>query len=158
MRSDEKLRRHTAAVPSLAGLTCPQFDRLAGRLPCAEADLRAGRHSQPDPAGRLPMAPLWLRDCSTGEVLSYFFTFFNRHKRNGLAALGFPDPADDLPCGCRTTPDRKKSRSAAEVLAAFPQVRVGLDFEGQRLERSRGRAREPDGRQGGQQQPPPGRP
>jgi hypothetical protein len=121
MWSDENLRRHTAAFPSLADLTCPEFDGLVGRLACAEADLRAGR---------LPMALLWLRVCPTDEVLGYF-SFFNRNKRNGLAALRVPTRRMSSPAAAGPRPTAKSlerreagrgSRMAARVVSRRPAI------------------------------------
>jgi hypothetical protein len=156
MLSYEELRRHPAAFPSLTGLTRAEFDDLLGRFSRAEADLRAGsgrtrRDGRPreraagagrpyshGAAGRLLMALLWLRVYPTYEVLGFFFALHKRNAQlNVLAALEALDSLSDFPFD-RPGPDRKKLRSAAEVMAAFPQVRHVIDAKEQRVNKPQG--------------------
>jgi hypothetical protein len=84
------------------------------------------------------MALLWLRVYPTYEVLGFFFGL---HKRNAqldvLAALDVLDALSNFPFD-RPGPGRKKTRSAAEVIAAFPAVRVIIDAKEQRVNKPRG--------------------
>jgi DDE superfamily endonuclease len=156
MLSYEELCRHPAAFPSLTGMTRSEFDELLGRFRQAEADLRAnsqttrrdgrpreraagaGRRYEHGTADRLLMALLWLRVYPTYEVLGFFFALHKRNAQlNVLAALEVLDSLSDFPFD-RPGADRKKARSAAEVMAAFPQVRVIIDAKEQRVNKPRG--------------------
>lgn len=84
------------------------------------------------------MALVWLRIYPTYEVLGFFFDLHKRNAQlNVLAVLDVLDTFDDFPFD-RPTHDRKKLRSAAEVMAAFPQVRVIIDGKEQRTNRPTG--------------------
>jgi DDE superfamily endonuclease len=156
MLSYEELCRHPAAFPSLAGMTRPEFDDLLERFARAEAALRAnsdrtrrggsprrraagaGRHYAHGAADRLLMALLWLRVYPTYEVLGFFFALHKRNAQlNVLAALEALDALADFPFD-RPGRDRKKLRSAAEVMAAFPQVRLIIDAKEQRVNKPQG--------------------
>lgn len=160
MLSYEELCRHPAAFPSLTGMTCPEFDDLLVRFRQAEADLRAssettrragmprqraagaGRRYEHGAADRLLMALLWLRAYPTYEVLGFFFALHKRNAQlNVLAALEALDALADFPFD-RPGPDRKKLRSAAEVMVAFPQVRVIIDAKEQRINKPQGEERQ----------------
>jgi hypothetical protein len=158
MISYEELCRHPAAFPSLTGMKRVEFDSLLERFRRAEADLRArsgrtrrdgkpranapgaGRPHGHGHADRLLMALLWLRVYPTYEVLGFFFAL---HKRNAqlnvrsvLAAL---DSLDGLPFD-RPGKGREKLRSAAQVMSAFPQVRLIIDAKEQRVNKPQGEA------------------
>jgi hypothetical protein len=160
MLSYEELCRHPAAFPSLTGMTRPEFDSLLVRFRQAEADLRAnsqttrkdgrpreraagaGRRYEHGAADRLLMALLWLRVYPTYEVLGFFFGLHKRNAQlNVLAALEVLDALSDFPFD-RPGPGRKKVRSAAEVMAAFPQVRVIIDAKEQRVNKPQGEERQ----------------
>jgi hypothetical protein len=160
MLSYEELCRHPAAFPSLVGMTRPEFDDLLGRFRRAESDLRArsertrrdgkprerapgaGRRYEHGPADRLLMALLWLRVYPTYEVLGFFFGLHKRNAQlNVIAALEVLDALSDFPFD-RPGPDKKKARSAAEVMAAFPQVRVIIDAKEQRINKPAGEQRQ----------------
>jgi DDE superfamily endonuclease/Helix-turn-helix of DDE superfamily endonuclease len=156
MLSYEELCRHPAAFPSLTGMTRPEFDALLGRFRRAEAEARAGsastrrgkepRRRAPGAghpyanglAGRLLMALLWLRVYPTYEVLGFFFGLHRRNAQlNVRSALDVLDSLDDFPFD-RPGPGRRKLRSPAEVMAAFPQVRVIIDAKEQRVNKPQG--------------------
>jgi hypothetical protein len=156
MLSYEALCRHPAAFPSLTGMTRPEFDDLLSRFRQAEADLRAksettrrggkpreraagaGHPYSHAAADRLLMALMWLRVYPTYEVLGFFFALHKRNAQlNVTAALGVLDALSDFPSD-RPGPDRKKARSAAEVMAAFPAVRVIIDAKEQRVNKPQG--------------------
>jgi hypothetical protein len=137
-------------------MTRPEFDELLARFRQAEADLRAnsqttrrdgrpreraagaGRRYEHGAADRLLMALLWLRVYPTYEVLGSFFALHKRNAQlNVLAALEVLGSLSDFPFD-RPGPDRQKARSAAEVMAAFPQVRVIIDAKEQRINKPRG--------------------
>jgi hypothetical protein len=84
------------------------------------------------------MALMWLRVYPTCEVLGFFFALHKRNAQlNVLAALDVLDSLSDFPFG-RPGADRKKARSAAEVMAAFPAVRVIIDAKEQRVNKPQG--------------------
>src|SRR5262245_26059233 len=156
MLSYEELCGHPAAFPSLTGMSRAEFDDLLVRFRQAEADLRAnsqttrrdgrprerkagaGRRYEHGAADRMLMALLWLRVYPTYEVLGFFFALHKRNAQlNVLAALQVLDALSDFPFG-RPGADKKKARSAAEVMAAFPAVRVIIDAKEQRINKPQG--------------------
>jgi hypothetical protein len=156
MLSYDELCRHPAAFPSLTGMSRAEFDGLLARFVRAEAELRAssettrrgggpreraagaGRRYCHGAADRLLMALMWLRVYPTYELLGFFFALHKRNAQlNVIAALEVLDSLGDPPLD-RPGPDRKKARSAAEVMAAFPAVRVIIDAKEQRVNRPQG--------------------
>lgn len=155
----DELRRHPAAFPSLTGMTHAEFDDLAEQFARAEAQLKAtsettrrgsprvntpgaGHPHRHAARGRLLIALMWLRVYPTYEVLGFFFGLHKRNAQlNVRAALEVLDSLDDLPRD-RPPADRPKLRSAAEVMAAFPQVRVVIDGKEQRCNRPKGYERQ----------------
>lgn len=156
MFSYDDLCRHPAAFPSLTGLNRAEFDVLLPRFERAGQDLRArsgttrregkprvnapgaGPRPSHDARARLLMALVWLRVYPTYEVLGYFFGLHKRNAQlNVRAALAALDSLDDFPFD-RPSGERPKMRSAAEVMAAFPQVRLVIDGKEQRVNRPTG--------------------
>jgi hypothetical protein len=156
LRYDE-LCRHPSAFPALTGLTRPEFDALLQRFAQAEAARRtagtrtrdgsprarapgAGRPHAHAAADRLLMALLWLRVYPTYEVLGFFFALHKRNAQlNVRSVLEVLDGLDAFPLG-RPDKGRKKLRSAAEVMTAFPQVRYLIDAKEQRINKPQGEA------------------
>jgi hypothetical protein len=98
----------------------------------------AGHPYRHDDRHRLLLALVWLRVYPTYELLGFFFGL---HKRNAqlnvravLDVLGTLDgsPFDGPHSG------RKPLRSAAEIMTAFPEVRVLIDGKEQRVNRPTG--------------------
>jgi hypothetical protein len=155
MLSYDDLCRHPAAFPSLTGMTRSEFDALAERFERASDELRsatattqdgkprrraagAGHPHRHDARGRLLMALLWLRVYPTYEVVGFFFDLHKRNAQlNVRSALEVLDSLDDFPFD-RPGRDRPKLRSAAAVMAAFPQVRIIIDGKEQRCHRPEG--------------------
>ncbi len=152
----DDLCRHPTAFPSLTGLNRAEFDELVPRFERALGEQRArsattrregkprvnapgaGPHHAHDARNRLMMALVWLRVYPTYEVLGYFFGLHKRNAQlNVRAALAVLDTLDDFPFD-RPGPDRPKARSAAEVMAAFPQVHVIIDAKEQRINKPAG--------------------
>jgi DDE superfamily endonuclease len=152
----DDLCRHPTAFPSLTGLNRAEFDELVPRFERALGEQRARsattrregkprvnapgagpRHAH-DARNRLLMALVWLRVYPTYEVLGFFFGLHKRNAQlNVRAALAALDSLDDFPSD-RPPRDRPKLRSAAEVMAAFPQVRLVIDGKEQRVNRPQG--------------------
>lgn len=155
MLSYDDLCRHPSVFPDLTGLTRPAFDALALRFQAAERARRdrssatranqprvhapgAGRPFAHDHRDRLFMALLWLRVYPTYAVLGFFFDLHKRNAQlNVRAALDVLDGLDDFPFD-RPGKDRRKCRSAAEVMTAFPAVRIVIDSKEQRINRPQG--------------------
>ena len=151
----ESLARCPGAFRSLTGMTPAEFETLLTAFGEAQDRLRRGRRTtrrgeprrraagaghphRHDNRHRLLLALVWLRIYPTYELLGFFFGLHKRNAqlnvRDALAAL---DTIDDFPFD-RPGRDRKKLRSAAEVMAAFPQVRVIIDGKEQRVNRPTG--------------------
>jgi DDE superfamily endonuclease len=149
----ESLKRHPAAFRSLTGYTPEQFDALFAAFAPAHSLRRhqatttrkegtprqraVGGRPRPrhDLQTRLLIALFWLRVYPTFQVLAFFFSLdaTNVHDavHDGLATLAtlaqFPFE--------RPTVDRKKQRSVAAVMDAFPDVRLVIDAKEQRIQR-----------------------
>ena len=140
----DELVRFPSAFRSLTGMTAVAFENLLTAFLTAQGRCRQGRRTmcrgQPrqraagaghpfrhDARHRLLMALVWLRVYPTYELLGFFFGL---HKRNAQLnvrdVLATLETLDDFPFD-RPDRDRKKLRSVAEVMAAFPEVRV-VDF------------------------------
>ena len=156
MLSYDALCRHPDAFPSLTGVTPAEFDRLAAEFQAAERDARssatatrrdrrplrnapgAGHPYRNETRSRLLMALIWLRIYPTYELLGLFFGLHKRNAQlNARAALEVLDGLDTFPFD-RPGRDRRKRRSAADALAAFPQVRLIIDAKEQRINRPEG--------------------
>jgi hypothetical protein len=151
----ESLVRYPGAFRSVTGMTPAAFESLLTAFRAAQGRLRdgsrttrcgklrqraagAGHPHRHDDRHRLLLALVWLRVYPTYELLGFFFDL---HKRNAQLnvrdVLATLDTIDGFPFD-RPGPGRKKLRSAAEVMAAFPQVRVIIDSKEQRVNRPRG--------------------
>jgi hypothetical protein len=155
MLSYEELCRHPNVFPALTGLKRAEFDALLPRFVQAEADRRAGsshtfagkprersagagRPHDNSAADRLLMPLMWLRIYPTYEVLGFFFDLHKRNAQLGVrSALEVLDSLSDFPFD-RPGGDRKKMRSPAEVMAAFPDVRFIIDAKEQRINKPAG--------------------
>jgi DDE superfamily endonuclease len=156
MLTYDSLCRHPDAFPSLTGLNRAEFDRLAAEFESAERQARGSaiatrRHHRPlrnapgaghpyrnEARARLLMALVWLRTYPTYEVLGFFFDLHRRNAQlNVRAALEVLDALGTFPFD-RPGRDRRKLRSAAEVMAAFPQVAVIIDAKEQPINRPGG--------------------
>lgn len=147
------LRRNPAAFRSLTGSTPEQFDALfaafapAHTLRCQALPLTkkegtprqrkvgGGPRPRHDLQTRLLIALFWLRVYPTFEVLGFFFSLnkTNVHEavHDGLATL---ETLAQFPFE-RPTVERKKLRSPAAVMDAFPDVRLVIDANEQRVQR-----------------------
>jgi hypothetical protein len=151
----ETLTRYPSAFRSLTGMTPDEFDHLLTAFRDAQARRRrrsrttrqgqprqraagAGHPHDHDDRHRLLMALAWLRVYPTYELLGFFFDLHRRNAQlNVRDVLAVLDTLDDFPFD-RPGPQRRKLRSADEVMAAFPEVRVVIDSKEQRVNRPRG--------------------
>ena len=99
----------------------------------------AGRPHGLDLRHRLLLALVWLKVYPTFEVLGLFFSLDKGNaRRNLLDILAALDWFDDFPFD-RDPADRpQRPRSLAQVMEAFPQVRLVIDSKEQRIERPGG--------------------
>jgi IS5 family transposase len=153
----DTLAAKPAAFVSLTGLTPDQFAALADafaphyRRHRAAADTTrrgrarrraagAGHPHAHDLRGRLLLALVWLKVYPTYEVLGLLFGLDKGNaRRNALDILEALDGFDDFPFDRPDRdPDRRPQRSATEVLAAFPEVRLVIDAKEQRVHRPGG--------------------
>jgi DDE superfamily endonuclease len=151
----EKLSRHPNAFRSLTGLTPAEFDALLLAFTAAQQRLRvqqtttrqgqprrraagAGHPCRHDDRHRLLMALVWLRVYPTYELLGFYFGLHKRNAQlNVRAVLAVLDTLDDFPFD-RPDGDRRRLSSPAEVMDAFPQVRLVIDAKEQRVQRPQG--------------------
>ena len=154
----EVLAAKPAAFVRFTGLTPRQFRALADgfaphyRRHRAAADITrrrraprrrapgAGRRHAHDLPGRLLLALVWLKVYPTYEVLGLLFGLDKGNaRRNLLDILEALDGFDDFPFDRPDRdPARRPQRSAREVMAAFPEVRLVIDAKEQRLQRPGG--------------------
>ncbi len=147
-----------AAFVSFTGLTPAEFRALAdafephyrrhraaadttrrGRKPRRRAPGGGHPHAH-DLRGRLLLALVWLKVYPTYEVLGLLFGLDKGNaRRNVLDLLEALDTFDDFPFDRPDgDPARCPLRSAREVMAAFPQVRLVIDSKEQRVQRPGG--------------------
>jgi DDE superfamily endonuclease len=149
----ENLARCPSAFKSMTGFAVPEFDTLFLAVARAHderchASGITKRHGQPrqraygagrrfshDLRTRLLIALIWLRIYPTFEVLGFLFSLnkTNVHDIVGdlLATL---ETMADFSCE-RPGTDRKKLRSVAAVMEAFPKVRLVIDSKEQAIQR-----------------------
>jgi len=151
----ESLARYPSAFRSLTGMTPAEFDSLLTAFRAAQQRLRAqqattrtgkarrraagaGHPFRHDDRHRLLMALVWLRVYPTYELLGFYFGL---HKRNAhlnvRAVLDVLDTLDDFPFD-RPGHDRRPLSAPAQVMDAFPQVRLVIDGKEQRVQRPQG--------------------
>jgi DDE superfamily endonuclease len=148
----DSLTRYPRAFRSLTGMTPVEFDSLLADFTSARQRLcdrsRTTRRGQPrqraagaghpfahDDRHRLLMALVWLRIYPTYELLGFFFALHKRNAQlNVRAVLAVLDTLDDFPFD-RPGSDRRKLRTADQVMTAFPQVRLVIDGKEQRVQR-----------------------
>lgn len=156
-----RLKNHPSAVPSLIGMALPAFDTLFGAFEEAHRERLwqstltrrtrqprqrtpgAGRKHRYDLRDRLLMTLFWLRVYMTYEVMGFFYdlnkTNIEDILHDCLATLAAMTTfALELPAS-----KRKKLRSAAAVMDAFPDVRLIVDAREQRIQRPRNKKAAP---------------
>ena len=149
----KKLSRRPQAASSLIGMTLEAFDQLYAEFAIAHGErlvnltvtrrkgaprqraVGAGGKHRYDLRDRLLMTLFWLRVYTTYEVMGFFYelnkTNIEDNLKDILATLdGMTTFTYDRP-----EPGRKKLHSVAEVMDAFPDVRLVIDAKEQRIER-----------------------
>jgi len=158
MLTYDALARHRRALRSLTGFDRAGFEALfadyraaADRLRGASGTTRrgaprvraagAGHPHALDPKTRLVLALVWLRAYPTYALLGVLFGLDDgnalRNTRDVVAVL---ESIGDLPFD-RPDPDRRKLSSLAEVMDAFPDIRLVIDTKEPRCHRPGGRSR-----------------
>lgn len=149
----ETMRRRPAAFKSMTGFSVEAFETLFGAFARAHHDrcqtatttkrgqqprqraVGAGRRHSHDVRTRLIMALVWLRIYPTYEVLGLLFSLDKANARdNVLDVVATLETLADFPFE-RPAADRKKTRSVAAVMDAFPDVRLVIDTKEQRIQR-----------------------
>jgi hypothetical protein len=153
MITHEILRRHPAAFRSLTGHTPEQFDALFAAFAPAHSDrcrqatttkkegkprqraVGGGPRPRHDLPTRLLMALFWLRVYPTLEVLAFFFSLNKTNVHDAINdCLATLATLAQFPFE-RPPAERKKLRSVAAVMDAFPDVRLVIDAKEQRIQR-----------------------
>src|SRR5262245_21377658 len=151
----ESLTRYPSAFRGLTGMTPDEFESLLADFTAAQQRLRARcrttRRGQPrqrasgaghpfahDDRHRLLMALLWLRIYPTYELLGFFFALHKRNAQlNVRSVLEVLDTLPDFPFD-RPGHQRRNLSTAAQVMDAFPAVRLVIDAKEQRVQRPQG--------------------
>ncbi|MFO0702223.1 MAG: transposase family protein [Nitrospira sp.] len=147
------LKKHPSAVSSLIGMSLPAFDPLFAEFEVAhqqrlaqstltrrtkqprQRGLGAGRKHRYALRDRLLLTLFWLRVYMTYEVIGFFY---------GLNKTNIEDILHDCLRTLETmstfvlelpSAERKKLRSVAAVMDAFPDVRLVVDAKEQRIQR-----------------------
>jgi hypothetical protein len=147
----ERLSRCPSAFRSLTGLNPTEFEALLIDFQAAHDRHRrqrttttrqprprrraagAGHPFRHDARHRLLMALVWLRVYPTYELLGFFFGLHKRNAQlNVRAVLAVLDTLGDFPFD-RPAADRQPLTSAADVMTAFPEVRLVIDGKEQRV-------------------------
>jgi hypothetical protein len=150
----DSLIRYPSAFRSLTGLSPTEFEALLADFSAARDRQRAAsattRRGQPrqraagaghphrhDDRHRLLLALVWLRVYPTYELLGFYFGLHKRNAQlNVRAVLEILQTLGDFPFD---RPDRDHTRRAlstpAQVMDAFPQVRLVVDGKEQRIQR-----------------------
>jgi hypothetical protein len=153
----EALARHPRALRGLTGLAPDAFEALFADYQAAAGTRRrqsrmtrrgtprvraagAGRPHALDPRTRLLLALVWLRAYPTYALLGVLFGLDEgnalRNARDVVAVLeGLGDFPFDRPDG---DPARRRLSTLAEVMDAFPAVRLVIDTKEQRCRRPAG--------------------
>jgi hypothetical protein len=153
MISYNALCRRPAAFRSLTGHTPAQFEALFAQFePAHQHRCRAatttkrgskprqrafggGRRYRYDLRTRLLIGLIWARIYPTLEVLGFLFALDKTNVHDIVnEMLATLDTMADFPFE-RPAADRKKLRSVAAVMDAFPEVRLVIDAKEQRIQR-----------------------
>ena len=151
----ESLSHCPNAFRSLTGMNPAEFESLLLDFVAAQERFRhrtattrqnqprqravgAGRPFRHDDRHRLLMALVWLRIYPTYELLGFFFALHKRNAQlNVRSVLEVLDTLPDFPFD-RPGHQRRKLSTAAQVMDAFPAVRLVIDAKEQRVQRPQG--------------------
>lgn len=151
----EALARCPSAFRSLTGMTPGEFEHLLSTFATAQERRRgrvrttrqglprrraagAGHPFRHDDRHRLLLTLVWLRVYPTYELLGFYFGLHKRNAQlNVRAVLEILDTLDDFPFD-RPGRDRPKLSTPAQVMDAFPLVRLVIDGKEQRVLRPGG--------------------
>ena len=148
----EKLRRKPWVAKSLIGMPWVEFDQFYAEFETAHTErlwtsttirgkkkrqraVGAGRKHKYDLRDRLLMTLFWLKAYTTYELLGFFYDLNKTNIEDNLNLI-----LDTLASMTsfnfeRPKADRQKLHSVAEVMDAFPDVRLIIDAKEQRVER-----------------------
>jgi hypothetical protein len=150
------LSRSPRAFRSLTGMSPAEFQSLLADFSAALQRLLqarptnqagqprrraagAGHPYRHDDCHRLLMALVWLRVYPTYELLGFFFGLHKRNAQlNVRAVLAVLDTLGDFPFDRPDRdPERPRLSNPAQVMDAFPAVRLVIDGKEQRVQRPR---------------------
>ena len=149
----QKLHKKPQVAKSLIGMALAEFDKFYAEFEkahearvCASTKIRsgekkrqravgAGRKHRYDLRDRLLMTLFWLKAYTTYELLGFFYDLNKTNIEDNLKLI-----IDTLASMTsfnfeRPKADRKKLSSVAEIMDAFPDVRLIIDAKEQRVER-----------------------
>lgn len=149
----QKLFKKPQVAKSLIGMSLVEFDRFyvefektheerlqsstttRGGKKKRQRGVGAGRKHKYDARDRLLMTMFWLKAYTTYELLGFFYDLNKTNIEDNLNLI-----LDTLASKTsfnfeRPTADRKKLSSVAEIMDAFPDVRLIIDAKEQRVER-----------------------
>ena len=148
----EKLLKKPRVAKSLIGMALVEFDQFYAEFEIAHTErlqastktrtkkkrqraVGAGRKHKYDLRDRLLMTLFWLKAYTTYELLGFFYDLNKTNIEDNLNLI-----LDTLVCMTgfnfeRPKADRPKLHTAAEVMDAFPDVRLIIDAKEQRVER-----------------------
>jgi hypothetical protein len=148
----EKLRKKPQVAKSLIGMSLAEFNQFYEEFESAHEEhlqasqktrrgqtrrrsVGAGRKHKYDLRDRLLMTLFWLKAYTTYELLGFFYDLDKTNIEDNLIlileTLGSMSTFEFE----RPAADRKKLHSVAEVMDAFPEVRLVVDGKEQRVER-----------------------
>jgi IS5 family transposase len=165
----DKLLKKPQVAKSLVGMTLVEFEPFYAEFEIAHTErlqsskktrgkkkrqraVGAGRKHRYDLRDRLLMTLFWLKAYMTYELLGFFYDLNKTNIEDnlnliletlvGMTSFNFEHPKAE----------RKKLRSVAEVMDAFPDVRLIIDAKEQRVERPKNK-KDKDGNMQDRQKP-----
>jgi len=148
----EKLRKKPQVAKNLIGMTLVAFDQFYEEFENAHEErlqtsrktrrgkrrqrsVGAGRKHKYDLRDRLLMTLFWLKAYTTYELLGFFYDLDKTNIEDNLILIMETLEGMSTFEFERHATDRKKLHSVAEVMDAFPDVRLIIDGKEQRVER-----------------------
>jgi IS5 family transposase len=165
----EKLRRKPQVAKSLIGMPLDEFDQFYAEFETAHTErlwtsttirgkkkrqrvVGAGRKHKYDLRDRLLMTLFWVKAYTTYELLGFFYDLNKTNIEDNLNLILGTLASMTRFNFERPKADRKKLSSVAEIMDAFPDVRLIIDAKEQRVERPKNK-KDKDGNMQDRQKP-----